>query len=356
LAEKDNPMSWPANKEHIRAIYKTLLKREPDEVGMKGYLALGDIDTVIEQISNSAEAKALDDRNSPFYHFNSKIDVAAVVKSYEKLDREPVAGRIVNYLGVIIDPAYLLGVLDGRQDTVEGVPIPANWHADMAEFGAALRAVDLATETFRVVELGCGWGCWLLNTGVAARNKGLKTSLIGAEGDLGHVKFAQRACEENGFDQSQATIYQRVVGPKHGVALFPKQETSGEQWNLEAVFDATKAQIAKAKRSGKYDILDIVTLEDFVDKGEVIDLVHMDIQGVEADFIDNCAQTMNDIVCYVVVGTHSRQIEGRIFQTMVDNGWVLEVERPGLLELTGPTPAMRVDGVQGWRNPRLRPL
>jgi hypothetical protein len=40
---------------------------------------------------------------------------------------------------------------------VEGIPIPANWHADIAEWAAALRAVELAEETFTVVELGCGW-------------------------------------------------------------------------------------------------------------------------------------------------------------------------------------------------------
>ncbi len=349
-------MSWIANEEKIRIIYKALLDREPDETGLKGYLAVGEMDLIISEIRSSAEARAVNDTSSPFSFFNSQINIHEIVRRYENVGRRAVADRLVNYLGVVIDPLYLLGVLDGRQGTVEDVPIPANWHADMAEFGAALRAVDLATDTFRVIELGCGWGCWLLNTGVAARSRGLKPSLIGAEGDLGHVKFAQRACKENGFDEAQAKIHRRIVGPKHGIALFPKQDTSGEQWNLQAIFNATNAQIKAAERSGKFDVLEIVTLADFIDKGELIDLLHMDIQGVEADFVENCISTMNDVVCYTVIGTHSRQIEGRIFKVMIENGWVLEVERPGILNLVGATVDMRVDGVQGWRNPRLRPL
>ena len=70
---------------------------------------------------------------------------------------------------------------------VEPVPIPANWHADIAERAAALRAVEQAHGTFKVVELGCGWGCWLNNTGVAARTLGLAVTLIGVEGDEGHI-------------------------------------------------------------------------------------------------------------------------------------------------------------------------
>jgi hypothetical protein len=34
-------------------------------------------------------------------------------------------------------------------------------------------------------------------------------------------------------------------------------------------------------------------------------------------------------------------------------GWLLEIERPALLKLNETGPAIWVDGVEGWRNPRL---
>jgi hypothetical protein len=62
--------------------------------------------------------------------------------------------------------------------------------------------------------------------------------------------------------------------------------------------------------------------------------------------------TLNSKVAYIVVGTHSRQIEGRIMDTLLATGWILEIERPAILSLAG-APVVTVDGVQGWRNPRL---
>ena len=55
---------------------------------------------------------------------------------------------VVNFLGVAIDPKFLPLVLEGMAGQVQPVPIPCNWHADMAEWGAVLRAVDLARNTF----------------------------------------------------------------------------------------------------------------------------------------------------------------------------------------------------------------
>ena len=57
----------------------------------------------------------------------------------------------------------------------------------------------------------------------------------------------------------------------------------------------------------------------------------------------------------MVIGTHSRQIEGRLFDALLGAGWRLEIERPAMINLESGTPVVRVDGVQGWRNPYLLP-
>ena len=58
----------------------------------------------------------------------------------------------------------------------------------------------------------------------------------------------------------------------------------------------------------------------------------------------------------ILIGTHSREIEGRLFEYLLGAGWLLEMERPALLTLHAGAPIVTVDGVQGWRNPRLLPL
>lgn len=290
-----------------------------------------------------------------FFHYNAVFDPQEVMRRHAVPDLAPRPGYLTNFLGVAIDPKFFPSILDGRAGQVEAIPIPANWHADIAEWGAALRAVDLARDTFTVIELGCGWGCWLNNTGVAARRAGLDVRLIGVEGDKGHVGFAHEACNANGFHRSQLELHNAVAAATAGTALFPKQEKVGMAWGLEPVFGATDAQRQEAVRTGDYDELPMIALEELAAPHPRIDLLHVDIQGGEADLIAGTLDLLRAKVAYILVGTHSRQIEGRIFDLLLGSGWRLEIERPAFLDLGASAVVVGVDGVQGWRNPNLLP-
>jgi hypothetical protein len=61
-------------------------------------------------------------------------------------------------------------------------------------------------------------------------------------------------------------------------------------------------------------------------------------------------------VAYMMIGTHSRQIEGQLMEMLLEKGWQLEMERAAILTLgASQKPVVHVDGVQGWRNPALLP-
>jgi len=290
---------------------------------------------------------------SPFMHYAATFDPQEVIRRHAAADVQSMPGYLTNFLGVHTDPKFFPDILKGRGGEVEGIPIPCNWHADVSEWGAALRAVDLAHHDFTVVELGCGWGCWLNNTGVAARRAGLGVHLIGVEGDAGHLKFAEEAYGVNRFGAQQVTLHRGIAAPRAGVALFPRQQRAGVEWGLEPIFDATEEQRLLAAQSGSHDELPMIALEKLVAPRRRVDLLHIDIQGGEADFIAGCLSVMNSKVGYLVVGTHSRQIEGRIMDTLLGAKWKLEIERPAIVSLSGDAPVVTVDGVQGWRNPRL---
>ena len=137
--------------------------------------------------------------------------------------------------------------------------------------------------------------------------------------------------------------------------MFPRQDVAGASWGLEPIFNAAPEQVEAAQKSGQHDILPILTLSAIAGDGGAIDLVHLDIQGGEADFIKGCIADLDALVAYVVIGTHSRVIEGLIIDVMLQHGWILEIERPAIfgLEDQGKLVTL-VDGVQGWRNPRIR--
>ncbi len=292
---------------------------------------------------------------SPFFHYNSAFEPQEVMRRHAAPELQPTPGYYTNFLGVRIDPKFFPSVLDGHGGKIEAIPIPANWHADIAEWGAALRAVDLARGSFTVAELGCGWGCWMNNTGVAARRAGLDVHLIGVEGDEGHAAFAREACAANGFAPDQVTIHRGIAAAQGGFALFPRQEQSGVSWGLEPIFAATEEQRRSATQSGLYDELEMIPLDAVIGAHARLDLLHVDIQGGEADLIAGSLPVLRERVAYLVIGTHSRPIEGRIMDTLLTAGWQIEMERPAIFSVVQGRPQITVDGVQGWRNPHLLP-
>lgn len=297
-------------------------------------------------------------KTSVFEHYNARFDALNVMRKYAALDLCATPGFLTNFLGVKIEPDFLPSVLRGREGEIESLPNPANWHADLAEWGAVLRAVDLAPgPSFAMAELGCGWGCWMSNSGTAARRRGLRTKLIGVEGDAGHCEFARRCLKANNFDESQYSVLHGIASAKPGEALFPKQQRAGTAWGLKPIIGASPYEVLEAAKRDTHDVVPLVPLEDLLGQEQRLDLLHIDIQGGESSLLAETIEVLNSKVAYIVVGTHSRQIEGELMGLLLGHGWLLEMERPAILSLSVPNrPEVAVDGVQGWMNPKLSPL
>ncbi|MDR3438632.1 FkbM family methyltransferase [Telmatospirillum sp.] len=308
-------------------------------------------DTLSERL---AICEAQKTSRSPFFHYNASFDPQEIIRKFEVTDRQGKKGYYTNFMGVRTAVKYFPSFLTQMDGLVEAIPIPANWHADIAEWGAALRAVELARGKFTIIELGCGWGCWMNNTGVAARMVGLDVHLIGVEGDEAHIESAREACAVNGFRPDQVTLNRGIAASTAGIALFPRVENGADQWGLEPVFGASEEQRREATRSGHFDELPMITLDEIAAPHDRIDLLHVDIQGGEVDLIGGCLPLINEKVAYLLVGTHSRQIDGRLMDMMLNAGWKLEIERPTIFTIdAGGIPCVTVDGVQGWRNPKI---
>jgi hypothetical protein len=291
---------------------------------------------------------------SPFYHYAASFDALGTISRFVRKDLVAHPDFLTNFLGVKISPRYFLGILDGKEGHIEPVPIPANWHADIAEWAYALHAVEMSNKTFTVVELGCGWGCWLNNTGIAAKCIGLDVNLIGIEGDAGHVAFAFESLQENGFSKSEYRIIHGIAGPTRSKALFPNSDFSGRQWGLKPIFGATEKELNFARKTGSHQVLETYPLSE-LSQGNNINLLHIDIQGGETDFVRASFTEINTYVHRMLIGTHSRAIEGDLQRFMLDKGWLLEMDRGVLVEIIDGKPETRVDGIQGWLNPKFNP-
>lgn len=342
------------SREDVVTAFNAMLGRDPESERAiayhRGHASLG---VLYATLAESAEYRQRA-KQGPERPFHQRIDAAAIIRKYEDPHRVARPGHVVNFQGVAINvrfaPQY-----ERYAGLVSEVPIPCNFHADMSEWGAALRAVDLAQGSFAMIELGCGWGCWMTATAFAARRRGLPFHVTGVEGDPGHCDMAREAFATNGIAPAEYTLHQGVAAEKGGTALFPKPDPHGKDWGYEPIFDAASPAFAQALASGRYDEVKIVPLSQVIGERARIDLLHMDIQGGEADLVRDCLELLGRKVAYLVIGTHSRPIEGRLIDLLLGAGWILEIEQPASIDLGPARPATRADGVQGWRNPRLAP-
>ena len=286
-----------------------------------------------------------------FYFYNTAVgDLTNYIVKYAKNNLSPTLGTVTNCFGVKIKTDFFPSILAGCENTVEGLPIPANWHTDIAEIGSILRAVELSGDTFNIIELGCGWGAWLNIAGKVAKDSGKKIHLFGVEGDIEHLKMAEESLPMNGFVSDEYTLIEGIAAAESGWALFPQQDTSS--WGKQPIFDADEKDIEGYTQQG-YSKMRKITMEQIIEeKTDRIDLLHIDIQGEEENLILNSLDFLNKHVAMIFIGTHSRTIEGNIIEFLSDNGWILEVERPAIIHV-GNNIFTRVDGCELWRNPAL---
>jgi FkbM family methyltransferase len=342
-------------RQDVRVAYRALLGREPSDATIRLDLESESAGALIESIARSQEYVTRK-KDTAYLYYTAVFDPIAVILKHELRGRRAKPGHLVNFLGAAMNLAFAPRLFAGHPGGVEAVPIPANWHADMAEFGAVLRAVNLARNTFTMVELGCGWGCWMINSGVAARRMGLRVKLIGAEADEGHLGFAAEALATNGFQPRDYVLHRCIAAPESGSAFFPKQQITGQNWALEPLLAPSDSERATAIASGLYDEVPTQSLQSILGRNGRIDLLHIDIQGGERDLIRRSLAVLNERVAYLVVGTHSRSIEGELIEQLMAAGWLPEIERPAILGINDGKARVSTDGVQGWRNPRLLPL
>lgn len=288
-----------------------------------------------------------------FMGYTATFDPCEVIRSHAAIGLEPHEGRLTNFLGTVVDPTYFGTLLRGKAGTIEPLPIPGSWHACVAEWGACLRALNLAHDSFTVVELGCGWGCWLNNMAVAARNIGFSYELVGVEGDRNHLAFAKKTLQENGIQMETVTLHAGIAAANDGVALFPLQKRNSSSWGLKPVFGATESQRIAAIRSGSHEELPMLSLERVIAPLSRVDLLHIDIQGGESDLLAGSLPILTDKVAYIFAATHSRGIEKAIHQIMPEDTWTLEIKRPAIYKMQFNGPRLKIDGVMGWRNRRL---
>jgi hypothetical protein len=100
----------------------------------------------------------------------------------------------------------------------------------------------------------------------------------------------------------------------------------------------------------------IVPILDLIRREPSWDLVHVDVQGTEFDLVRSALDELNQRVHWLVIGSHSRKIDGDLIELLAGAGWLLENEKPTKFAFQAGAATLEamtvLDGTQVWRNPR----
>lgn len=286
-----------------------------------------------------------------------------VFDDFVHADPQPMRGWVTDFIGTRTRTSSLWN--DARQfdGKVTPRPVPHDLY-EAIEWIGLLRAVAEARDgRFVMAELGAGFGPWIGAGASAARLRGIHDfHLTGVEADPGRFALMEQHMADNGVAPGQQRLYCAAVGVEVGHARWPRiadpANASGGRPIREGAEGIDRDDAAYIPHAVEDHIdVRIVPLAMILAEHPVWDLLHVDVQGWETRL---CAGTIDDLnakVRRMVIGTHSRVIDGQLIEILTGAGWVLENEKPSRFTFDPAKASIElmteIDGTQIWRNPRL---
>lgn len=270
----------------------------------------------------------------------------------------PAPGFITNFLGVRTRVAFVRGN-EPKSGAVLGVPVPDDdWHSDAIEWVGVLKAVAAAHGRFTMMELGAGWGPWVVDGAAAARRRGVAgLHLCAVEADPGHFAFMRQHFRDNGLDPAAHRLIRAAVGVEAGTARWPRVDDPAADWGSRPLAEAQAgAPDHIGRHFAEWVDVEVVPFAALLREQAAWDLVHIDVQGWEVDLCAAAAGLLDERVRWLVVATHDAKLHGDLVDLMFRRGWSLENEKPPRFGWRDGMPSLMsmttLDGAQVWRNPR----
>ena len=339
----------PVTREAVEWAYRLILGRPPESDAAVSYHLVGcpSIEALRARFQRSREASV--ERPSTVGE-SVPVNIISQFKSWSgKAENDSFR----DFLGVRTRLSFVPAAYSRLAGTTQGLPgMETMTFHDVGEWTGLLSGVLDAKGRFVGMELGAGWGPWIVSGAAAARQQGIQDiRLIGVEGSSSHVNFMSQHLRDNALDPEDHLILHAVVGTYDGVARFPKLERPELQWGAEAIFAGSDSPASSTvQRFTEYEEVRCVSVSTLLAGLPPIDVVHIDIQGAEAEVVHASIEALSSQVRRLVVGTHSRAIEAKLMALLPLAGWILELEKPCVVAQSKNIISLRRDGVQVWRN------
>ena len=225
-----------------------------------------------------------------------------------------------------------------------------------------LEAVLAARDKFTMVELGAGFGRWLVNAAAALTSyNGLPFRLVGVEAEPTHFQWAEAHLRDNGVDPHRCELVHAAAAPADGKVWFyigRPADWYGQyvtnrrpRWRQRVKMLLRPHGILHGKQVTR---VRAVSVRALLQPLRLVDLIDIDVQGAELKVLSTATGEMSEKVKRVHIGTHSRDIETGLRVLFRRLGWKPLNDYPCNSEADTPWGVIKFqDGVQTWVNPAL---
>jgi len=264
--------------------------------------------------------------------------------------------------------------IDLAGTTSTALPIPDDsYRSEASEYAALALATNRAVDSLCIVEVGAGWGPWVVAGLVVAKRKGLRGRGIAIEANLEHAMWAITHAYDNGIEAELITgTPDNIIDALHASTAemqvihaagwventylsFP--EVSSEDMGVAVCTMDDTGTDYRGAHLPHIEVPAVALNQVFSAVNMRIDLLHIDVQGVEFELTSHEADSIQKHAVTMAIGTHSRLAEGQLQQFFLARGWGLRFDEPcnAIFTMTRPTlPGFTVqDGLQLYENPFL---
>lgn len=240
------------------------------------------------------------------------------------------------------------GIAEGR-NVKTGLPAVAE---DYFEWIALLTAVSTAAESFRIFELGAGWGRWSTYAAMACRERGIAYHIVALEPEPSHFLWLEMVLRDNGLDPARHDLRRAALATGPGTVTFAGIDDPHREYG-HYVVSGMRGWWKRLRGGHSTRTVETVGLGDLLGAYPRVDLMDLDVQGMEAEALASIRAEQLAGVRIIHIGTHGRDIEEQVRQTLAGFGWLNVFSFPCYSEQVTPYGNVQFqDGVETWVNPR----
>lgn len=275
-----------------------------------------------------------------------------IFDSFFRIEGPSEPGFFLDWLGVRTRPEYFQPFYKADPPCQYLKPELPAVNEELFEWIDLLTSIKNARGRFTMVELGAGYGRWMVRAAKAIQRRKhgdpLSALFVGLEPEPQHYRWMLEHFLDNGLDPAHHILIQAAVSDSSGFKLLEVgNDRPAESYGQSLVNQTVTETIQVRSR----------TVDEVIQLAGTVDFLDMDIQGEEFRTLLPAAGILDQRVRLVHIGTHSPDIEDQLrrmfqnlrWQSLNDYGCTMTRDTP-----YGPVSFQ--DGVQSWLNEKLAVL